>query len=119
MSAAQQQWGDRMNTVFQDTRQGVSLDKRELASLGARLLAQFIDWAIAVGIALLMFPLEKVSQWLVIAALYGGLAYYLLCDGLPRQSLGKELVSIATVNSDSGLPCGYGRSAVRNISQVL
>jgi uncharacterized RDD family membrane protein YckC len=47
-------------------------------------------------------------------------AYYLFCDGLPNgQSVGKRLLKIRVVIDETGLPCTYSKSFLRNIAQVL
>lgn len=98
----------------------LAIEHRPLASLGARLLGQIIDWAIAVGIFLLAIPLANVSETLALVPVIGCIGYYLLCDGMPNgQSLAKRLLKIAVIDSDNGKPCSYGQSAVRNITQVL
>jgi uncharacterized RDD family membrane protein YckC len=92
----------------------------ELASLSARLLAQFIDGLIAFGFLLCGALLIDSNDGIAIASLLLGVAYYLLADGLLRgQSLAKRLLGIVVVDAESGAPCGFVRSFLRNISQLL
>jgi uncharacterized RDD family membrane protein YckC len=44
----------------------------------------------------------------------------LFCDGLPNvQSLSKRVTRSAVVRADTGEPCSYGRSVVRNLSLMV
>jgi len=95
-----------------------SLDSR-LASLLDRLLGQVLDAAVMMGVAILgylprLFSLE-VGENTLLGALVIIIAYFLLADGLAGgQSLGKRVVGTATVHADTGQPCSYWRSFVRN-----
>lgn len=103
-----------------DATRRPAVENRELASRSARLVGQFIDAFVAVGLLLLAVPLSSVHEGLALAGLAGFLGYLLLADGLPGgQSLGKRFLNIAVVNSETGDPCGYGRSFARNITQIL
>lgn len=94
--------------------------QQQLASRGARLMGQFIDAFVAIGLLFLILPLSKVTEGLSYLGLAGFLGYYLLSDGLPRgQSLGKRLLKIAVVNEDTGEPCTYWKSFLRNVTQSL
>jgi uncharacterized RDD family membrane protein YckC len=94
-----------------------------LASLGSRLVAQIIDGVIGVMPFLLFVVMAKVNDVLAGAAvltLFLFFAYYLFCDGLPNgQSVGKRLLKIRVVIDETGLPCTYWKSFLRNIAQVL
>jgi uncharacterized RDD family membrane protein YckC len=97
-----------------------------LASLGDRLAAQFIDWAVA-------FAIVAVPEGLLlmIVGLRGGgmvaggpvlllfmlcaLSYLLFSDSFPGgQSYGKRLMGLACIDANTGRPCSVWQSLVRN-----
>ena len=50
------------------------------------------------------------------AGMFFGLIYVLLADGLPGgQSFGKRINNTAVVDAETGAPCTFGQSFVRNI----
>lgn len=107
-----------MSAILPEVR--ISTDERKLASVGSRLLGQIIDWVIAVAILLLAIPLGAIYEPLQYVASVGCVGYFLLSDGLPNgQSLAKRWLGMRVIDSDTGKPCGYGQSAVRNITQIL
>lgn len=95
-----------------------------LASPLARLGAQSIDQIAALLILLLSHPAmvqlgmpSSLSGWVSLLAF---LSYHLLSDALPNgQTVGKFIFRIATVHVESGQPCSWGRSLVRNLSLLL
>jgi uncharacterized RDD family membrane protein YckC len=99
---------------------------RTLASLGSRLVAQFLDGLIGGVPFLLLLPLLLIpgvpEESIVLAAILGGafyMVYFLFSDGLPGgQSLGKRVMKIAVV-FDDGRPCTYLGSLIRNWIQIL
>jgi uncharacterized RDD family membrane protein YckC len=92
----------------------------ELASLGDRLLAQIIDGFIA------FVPLMAAVFVLAESDVVGGVAvpvagafalfYLWFADGFSNgQSWGKRVFNTAVVSSETGEPCSFGQSFVRNI----
>ncbi|WP_338846823.1 RDD family protein [Massilia sp. W12] len=95
-------------------------DKR-LAPLAARLVAFAID-TVGVGIALslVLAPLRFFSnEFYAIGYIILWLAYFLLRDSIPGQSVGKRLLGIRVVQIKSGLSCTWTNSFWRNFSHVL
>ena len=98
-----------------------SVQDYELASLKDRIFAQIIDYVIA-GLIVIVASLPLlVGEILGIAsigtAFFLAFMYLLFSDGLSGgQSLGKKAMRIAVVNADSGEPCGFIGSALRNLS---
>ena len=99
----------------------------DLASRLQRLAAQFLDGLVAgipfVGALLVAFllPRSDVVAFLpiVVGAILGAL-YTLLADGLEGgQSFGKRLVGIRVVSMETGAPCTFGQSFVRNLLLML
>jgi uncharacterized RDD family membrane protein YckC len=96
----------------------------DLASLPQRIAAQFLDGlVVAVPVCVLFFAgmaLYGTSVWpagvLVAAAILFGMAYILFSDGLEGgQSLGKRWVGIRVVSAETGAPCTFWQSFVRNV----
>ncbi|HKP16604.1 MAG TPA: RDD family protein [Gemmatimonadaceae bacterium] len=96
----------------------------DLASLPQRLAAQFLDGlVVAIPVCVLLFSamaLYGFSLWpagvLAAAAIFYALTYILFCDGLAGgQSLGKRWVGIRVISSETGAPCTFRQSFVRNI----
>lgn len=103
-----------------EAKERLAVENQEVASLGARLVGQFIDAFVALGLLLIAVPLSNVHESLAYVGLAGFLGYYLLADGLPGgQSLGKRFLKIAVVKEETGEPCSYSSSFVRNIAQIL
>lgn len=95
----------------------------DLASLPQRLAAQFLDGLVVAAPVLVLvysaMALYDYSGWtagvLVAAAIFYGFTYVLFCDGLAGgQSLGKRWVGIRVISSETGAPCTYRQSFVRN-----
>jgi uncharacterized RDD family membrane protein YckC len=122
---------EAINDVFRE--RGLSIEKIEtinndiklendehLASLGNRFVAQIFDSLIALFLGVLLYFVGDFfnhSYWIAIVGYFG---YYLFSDGLHNgQSLGKRTLNIAVVNTKNGKPCGYIRSAVRNLSLLV
>lgn len=90
------------------------------ASRSSRLLGQFLDWLIAVvpiGVVMLLVTrADRVdSPWPMLAGGWA-LVYYFLADGLPNGgSVGKRWLGMSVIDPDSGNPCTYGQSFVRNL----
>jgi uncharacterized RDD family membrane protein YckC len=96
----------------------------DLASLPQRLAAQFLD-GLVVGVPVLALVyggtvLYGFTDWpagvLIAAAVLYAMSYVLFSDGLGGgQSLGKRWVGIRVVSSETGAPCTFGQSFVRNL----
>ncbi|OIN51612.1 hypothetical protein BLL37_17075 [Pseudomonas azotoformans] len=100
-----------------------------LASIGRRLAARIVDCAIAV----LIFFIVKFSAGLLsahvpavtpkagfLSAFFAAFAYFLLADALPNgQSLGKRLLSIATVDRKTRKGCSVSQSFTRNSGALV
>ena len=95
------------------------------APIGKRFSAQFIDEGLAflVGYFVMLGlteVLEKGSEipFLVFCLIL--LFYTLVADGMfVGQSIGKKLMKLYVVRSDTEEPCTYGRSVLRNITYLL
>src|SRR5471032_1684835 len=100
-----------------------------LASIGRRLLARIIDSAIAVLIFFIVkFSADALSGHVpavtakggFVCAFFAGFGYLLLADALPNgQSLGKRLLSIATVDRKTRKGCSVSQSFTRNAGALL
>lgn len=100
----------------------------DLASLPQRLAARFLD-GIVVGVPVIALfftgmRLFGTSAWpggvLIAAGILFTMSYTLFSDGLPGgQSLGKRWVGIRVVSAESGAPCTFWQSFVRNIIQAI
>ena len=91
-----------------------------LATLGDRFIGELLDSAVVVIILILWvtpFALSGPLAPTVMPAGMGfGLIYVLLADGLPGgQSLGKRINNTSVVDAETGEPCTFGQSFVRNI----
>lgn len=96
----------------------------DVASRMQRVAAQFLDGLVAgapaIAAFLLMFLLGRVGFVLILVAALFGLLYTLFADGLEGgQSIGKRLVGIRVVSLETGAPCTYGQSFVRNLLLML
>ena len=92
----------------------------QYASRSSRLLGQFIDGLV------IFVPLAGIyvaSGFGEVAAVVYALAWacwalfhVFLADGLPGgQSLGKRVFQTRVVDAQSGLPCTFGQSLIRNL----
>ena len=100
-----------------------------LASISRRLLARIIDCAITALIFFIAkFSAEALSVFVpavtvkggFFAAFFAGFAYLLLADALPQgQSLGKRLLSIATVDRKTRKGCSISQSFTRNAGVLV
>ena len=96
----------------------------DLASLPQRLAAQFLDGLVAaaapVAAFLLTFVLHGLGIVLIVLACIFAFLYTLLADGLEGgQSYGKRMVGIRVVSMETGAPCSFGQSFVRNLLLVI
>jgi uncharacterized RDD family membrane protein YckC len=90
------------------------------ASRSNRLFGQIVDGLIGAAPFALAFFLSTISGALGGLAMFAATAwsvfYYLLADGLHGgQSLGKQWLGMRVVGSESGAPCTFGQSFVRNL----
>jgi len=95
------------------------------APIGKRFSAQFIDEGLALLVSYLVMlgltdVLDKGSAipFLVFCLIL--LVYTLFADGMfVGQSIGKKLMQLYVVRSDTEEPCTYGRSVLRNMTYLL
>ncbi len=102
-----------------------------LASLGDRFIAHFIDYLIFVsGLALSVIIIVMAANgddlfWKIVGVigrlcLFPVIFYRLCADGLEDgQSYGKRLMKICVVDATSGKPCTFLKSLLRQIPSVL
>lgn len=92
----------------------------QLASIGDRFTAQFLDGLVALAVgAAMYFGAGAVNLPLELAFLAWFL-YLLFCDGLPGgQSIGKKFTKSSVVHAETGQPCSYMQSCVRNICLII
>jgi uncharacterized RDD family membrane protein YckC len=96
----------------------------DLASLPQRLAAQFLDGVVAavppVLAFLATFVLHAVGIVLIVVACIFAFLYTLLADGLEGgQSYGKRMVGIRVVSMQTGAPCTFGQSFIRNLLLMI
>jgi uncharacterized RDD family membrane protein YckC len=96
----------------------------DVASRMQRLAAQFLDGLVAgapaIAALLLTFLLGRGGFVLILVAALFGLLYTLFADGLEGgQSIGKRLVGIRVVSMETGAPCTFAQSFVRNLLLML
>lgn len=85
-----------------------------------RLLAQLADWLIGAIPVLLALAASTISESLVpvlsLAGMVWWIGYFLLADGLPHgQSYGKKVFSMRVVSAETGEPCTFFQSFIRNL----
>lgn len=90
------------------------------ASRSDRLLGQMLDGIIGALPFLAAVVIMSVSDSLGIVLLLLGvlwsMSYYLFADGLrDGQSLGKRRLGTRVVDAETGAPCTFGQSFVRNL----
>jgi uncharacterized RDD family membrane protein YckC len=96
----------------------------DLATLPQRLAAQFLDGLVAAALPiaafLVTFVLHAVGIVLIVLACVFAFLYTLLADGLEGgQSYGKRMVGIRVVSMQTGRPCSFGQSFIRNLLLML
>lgn len=102
----------------QDLTQGARAPEyRRLASRWKRLIAFAIDvWGVITVLMILLSPLDAVStEFYENAIVAVWLAYFLLRDSIPGQSVGKRLLGLRAIHDGSGSSCTWLRSIGRNI----
>ena len=96
---------------------------KNFAHPGKRFQGQFIDGLI--GFLLGYFLFYILGHFLglepaLYTAIAVGVAYFLFSDALPNgQSIGKKLLNIQVVNSDTLQPCSIYESFLRNVTFPL
>jgi len=110
-----------MNNDFIDSTS--SVDSPSLAGRGARLVGQMIDTLIPLlVIAVISIVMEVTGKMkaLTLSALIFWPIYVLLADGLNNgQSVGKRVVKTRVVDSETGKPCTFWQSFLRNIFYIV
>jgi uncharacterized RDD family membrane protein YckC len=95
-----------------------------LASRMQRLVGQLVDGLVGaapiVAGAIISVGSEGLGVVLMIGGIIWSLFYYLLADGLPGgQSFGKRWLGMRVISEQSGAPCTFGQSLVRNFLLAL
>lgn len=81
-------------------------DEQRRAGLLLRIAAKIIDFILIAAVA------ELIPK----AGYFAGLAYLLLGDGLfDGRSIGKKLIRLQVVSSETGAPCTFKDSILRNL----
>ena len=96
----------------------------DLASLPQRLAGQFLDGLVAsvpvIAAFLVTFVLDRAGIVLIVLTCIFAFLYTLLADGLKGgQSFGKRMVGIRAVSMETGAPCSFGQSFVRNLLLMI
>lgn len=92
----------------------------QLASIGDRFTAQFLDGLIAFIIGAMMYFGAKAMELPLELTFLAWFVYLLLCDGLPGgQSIGKRFTKSAVVHAKTGHPCSYLQSCARNFCLLI
>jgi uncharacterized RDD family membrane protein YckC len=96
----------------------------DLASLSQRLAGQFLDGLVAsvpaIAAFFLTFVLHGAGIVLIVLACLFAFFYTLLADGLEGgQSWGKRMVGIRVVSMQTGAPCSFGQSFIRNLLLMI
>jgi uncharacterized RDD family membrane protein YckC len=91
-----------------------------LAPRSLRLLGQIIDGVVGavpfVCGALISSFSDALGTLIVIGGVAWSLFYYLLADGLHGgQSFAKQWLGMRVVSEESGAPCTFGQSFIRNL----
>jgi uncharacterized RDD family membrane protein YckC len=89
-----------------------------------RLIGQLVDGLVGaapiVAGAIISAGSEGLGVVLMIGGIIWSLFYYLLADGLPGgQSFGKRWLGMRVISEESGAPCTFGQSLVRNFLLAL
>jgi uncharacterized RDD family membrane protein YckC len=96
----------------------------DLATLPQRLAGQFLDGLVAsvppIAAFLLTFVLNRAGIVLIVITCLFAFLYTLLADGLEGgQSWGKRMVGIRVVSMQTGAPCSFGQSFIRNLLLMI
>ena len=96
----------------------------DVASRMQRIAAQFLDGLVAGAPAIVAFVIMRFFPTvgvgvLLVAGLFGAL-YTLFADGLEGgQSIGKRVLGLRVVSMETGAPCTFGQSFVRNLLLMI
>lgn len=96
------------------------MDNQSLASLSQRLFGQILDSLVAVAAIVVAVVLFAISPDIgLIALILAGcfsIFYILFADGFEGgQSYGKRAVKTACVDANTGAPCTFWQSFIRNL----
>ncbi|EGU37322.1 RDD domain containing protein [Vibrio sp. N418] len=95
-------------------------NEQVLASPGIRYIGQSIDFVISAAIFMfLLWITPKVGfeqETASLISIFTAVLYFLFSDGLPNgQSLGKKLLGISVISTQSGNHCSFTQSFFRNL----
>jgi uncharacterized RDD family membrane protein YckC len=90
------------------------------ASRSDRLLGQMFDGIVGalpfLAAVVIMSVSDSLGVVLLLLGVLWSMAYYLFADGLrDGQSLGKRRLGTRVVDAETGAPCTFGQSFVRNL----
>lgn len=90
------------------------------AARSTRLLGQFVDGIVGIAPFLVVVALSALipglGSMLSIVALAWSVFYYLFADGLHGgQSFAKQWLGMQVIDAQSGAPCTFGQSLIRNL----
>lgn len=92
----------------------------QLASIGDRFTAQFLDSLVALAVGFAMYVVAGIIGLPQELAFLAWFLYLLLCDGLPGgQSIGKKFTKSSVVHFETGQPCSYMQSVARNFCLLV
>jgi uncharacterized RDD family membrane protein YckC len=92
----------------------------QLASIGDRFTAQFLDSLVAFAVGAAMYVVAGIVSLPQELAFLAWFLYLLLCDGLPGgQSIGKKFTKSSVVHFETGQPCSYMQSVARNFCLLV
>lgn len=91
-----------------------------LASRSNRLFGQLLDGVVGGAPFILAALLSSVSDTLGIVFIVAGFGwsifYYFFADGFPGgQSIGKRWLGMQVISANTGAPCTFGQSFIRNL----
>ena len=91
-----------------------------VVSRSDRLLGQFIDSIIGAvpffAAAAIMWLSNTLGTVALVVGIVWNLAYFLFADGVrDGQSLAKRYLGIRVIDAETGAPCTFGQSFVRNL----
>jgi uncharacterized RDD family membrane protein YckC len=113
-------WDFASNTIKESFLGPTASSLANLASLDKRLIGQIIDSLIAIAAIVAAAGLSTLSDQISALAMIVGFGfaifYILFADGFQNgQSYGKRVVKTAVVDANTGRPCSFGQSLVRNL----
>lgn len=90
------------------------------ASRISRLVGQFVDGCVAfvpfVAAAIMMSVEETTGLILIGVAMFWAVGYLFLADGMEGgQSIGKRMLGMRVVHQETGRPCTFLQSLIRNL----